>query len=92
MTVKAKYSWTLFKSVLCIEDWNDGAMSVTNDMENVLGEIGKEVDLEGRKIVYKDSNNIWDGVRWDQGVVTFYSIGELTQEGAVEKVSKVKKS
>ena len=50
-----------------ILDLNLGRMSVTNDAENVLAEIHKEIDLTGRAVTYRDSEGQVDRLIHDKG-------------------------
>lgn len=52
------------KKTLCIVDLNLGRMSVTNNAENVINEIKKEVGdkIYEMKIIYQDSENAWDTI------------------------------
>lgn len=63
------YSINEPRKVLRIIDLNLGRMSVTNDIENVLTQIRKEIgkDIESLKIIYRDSVGTWDEVvpKWD---------------------------
>lgn len=54
---RSSYSHDLTGEKLRIIDLNQGGMSVTNDMENVLKEIHllHKVDLTDKKIIYLDS-------------------------------------
>lgn len=58
---------------ILIEDLNQGGMSVTNDMENVLQQIAKELktSLDSTIIIYKDSDGVYDGVYTTQNKVGF---------------------
>src|SRR3990167_5913384 len=74
-TARAQYRWYMSDDILCIEDLG-GAKSITNDMERILKEISSEQHCEGAIIIYRDSEGVWDGVRFRNGVVTFYSVNE----------------
>lgn len=53
------------RNIIIIEGLNFGRMSVTNNIENVVEEIGKIEKITPTEfmIVYRDSEGIWDG--WD---------------------------
>jgi len=61
---KCKYTWeiVLHKSVriLCLVDSNVG-MSLTNNIEEVVEELKKELPAFPSKIIYKDNEGNWDG-------------------------------
>jgi hypothetical protein len=65
--IKATYSYEVFEGYLFIEDLcEDGKLSVTMDMENVLKSISEEIGDEITKlqVLYKDSQGVWDGVKF----------------------------
>lgn len=63
-------------AVLVIEDLNLGSMSVTNDIESVILRCGQQVDLEGKRVIYKDSDGVYDEVLIEAGAFRgFRSLG-----------------
>ncbi len=67
---KANYDYEIQDGILWIEDLNQGGMSVTNDMENVLMEIAAENEIHkliDLGIMYKDSLGYWDRVKIESG-------------------------
>lgn len=58
---RAEYSYDVEGSILWIED-KGGMKSVTNDIENILVDISMIQDISKKKIMYKDSDGIWDGI------------------------------
>lgn len=58
---------------LLIVDKNQGAMSVTNDIENVVEDIAEYegIDPFEYQIIYRDSEGHWDG--WDHYEKTFFA-------------------
>ena len=91
----ADYNYGLKDGVVWIEDLDLGNKSVTNDIENVLNtiNIASEDNLEGMKIVYKDSMGIWDGVifkkQGERSIITIYPIGVETLKEAIEYVKRM---
>jgi len=71
-------------AVIAIEDTNGGGMSVTNNIENVVEEIGikEKIDPEAFVIVYKDSDDRWDG--WDDNRQAFIYLNAVSWWTAVE--------
>ena len=61
---RAEYSWGVDGLVLWIQDEN-GAKSVTNDIEFVLGDIFDSLgsELFTKLVMYRDYMSIWDGIR-----------------------------
>lgn len=90
---RAQYDYEVFQGVLIIEDLG-GYKSVTNDMENVLNDIIKahpEEDISRRKIMYKDSMGIWDGVtvKLHGNRVSSVSFYPLTEKDFLKALNKV---
>lgn len=101
---KASYTHTYYKqyNVLAIIDVGAiEAKSVTNDMENVLREIyainGNDYFAQGTKCMYKDSQGIWDEVRYQTIIhpngtyeimhITFHPLTEKEFEKAIAKLT-----
>lgn len=85
-TAKADYSYQIIDDVLAIEDLNNGNMSVTNDIEAVVHDIEEEEQIHAKdmKIVYKDSEGVWDGVELNGSTVQFLALCVLTLPEAIE--------
>lgn len=87
---RALYSWGVQHGVLHIIDQHDGnSMSVTNDIETVLKAIAEKLWPLPEKIIYRDTEGVWDQVICgDQFEVRFQSLGAGGLEGALEAVIK----
>ncbi len=92
MDIGATYDYKILEGFLFIEDRGEvGRLSVTNDMEDVLKKIKDEVgdEIHKLKVIYKDSEGIWDGVRFkradDENLVLtdFVILNEKDLEKAV---------
>lgn len=59
---RSEYTYCSDGDILSIED-SGGMKSVTNDIENVLADIAIQFDISKKRIMYKDSDGIWDEVR-----------------------------
>ncbi len=76
---------------LIIYDMDEGNISVTNDMENILLDIFKDLpQLESANIIYRDSQGIFDGVRLHESGFEFYSLRKKTETYAIRKAELVK--
>jgi hypothetical protein len=66
---------------------------VTNDIEAVLRKIEywHQGSIAAFKIMYRDEQGIWDGVRCDGHSATFFSLGETDENEAREKLGDVLK-
>lgn len=88
---RALYVFSVFNNYLIIEDLN-GMKSVTNDMDNILEDLNKQITgLDKKKVIYKDSMGVWDEVRFKSTgnhihSITFHSIGENDMMKALEIV------
>lgn len=71
--------------VLLIVDRDLGGISVTNNIEKIVDRIAREnnIDPSGFKILYYDSDGIWDG--WDYKTKKFVFVGEKKLRKAVDK-------
>jgi hypothetical protein len=92
---KSNYTWKVTEDVLHIEDLNLGGKTVTNDIENVIDEIYRTIGekIKDYKIIYRDSEEMWDGVTPSWGVkkcvsCDFYHIGETDFILALEKTKR----
>jgi len=74
------------RQVISIVDLDLGNRSVTNDIENVLRKIEyyHQGSIVGFKIMYRDSESIWDGVDWDGQRASFFALREI-EEGQARK-------
>jgi hypothetical protein len=70
---QADFAYSMTLDLIKIVDLSLGNRSVTNDIENVLRkiEIWHQGPVTGFRIMYRDSNGYWDGVRWDGEHATF---------------------
>ena len=86
--VKADYIYKFQKYIneLIIEDLNLGRMSVTNCIEDVVEEICKKenIDPECVMIIYKDSDNTWDG--WNHKDQNFVILNAFDEKEALIKM------
>lgn len=88
----AVYDWWEEDNIIFIEDKGTIERSVTNDIENVLQDIKQTgQSLEAKKIIYKDSYGVWDGINHDNGTnISFYSINEIEYLKAKQKTLLLK--
>jgi len=85
---RAEYEYGIQGEVIWITD-ELGMKSVTNDMGSILADIIREekIDLCRYKIMYCDSQGVWDGVRiGPSGNVQFLPIGEVKLHHAKQKL------
>lgn len=72
---KADYTYQVDGKIVTIRDLNLGNISVTNDAEEVLERIGKEVDLSDKKVQYYDSCGQLDRLLHENGVFAGFAPG-----------------
>ena len=87
---RANYDYELHQNgtVLVIYDLYDNnrpTTTVTNDMEAVLEDIKKQIKTLPKTIIYQDTEGIFDGVKYVDGEVDFYPLGELNLFSAIKK-------
>jgi len=93
---RAKYHYNIEeyrgREILVVYDDFDGnnpTMTVTNDMEAVLSEIKeKEGGILPSTIIYRDTEGIFDGVRFSSGIASFYNLGDGDLEDAMPAALK----
>lgn len=78
---KSDYTYTIEDGFLKIVDLDMGGMSVTNDIENVITEIGLSEDILNLRIIYQDSMGEWDEVipKWRGKICTYVSYEPITK-------------
>ena len=75
---------------LLLEDTGDGALSVTNDAENVIADLAEKNLLcnpsgQLRRVAYRDSMGYWDELLHDGSQFMGFSMLRMhTQQGAIK--------
>jgi hypothetical protein len=84
----ADFTYSMSGNVISIIDLNLGNRSVTNDVENVLRKIEHfhQTPIFGFKIMYRDSDGIWDGIEWDGDHPSFFALRETDESEARRKL------
>ena len=79
---EADFTYSIRGNVISIVDLDQGNRSVTNDVESVLRKIEHfhQAPIVGFRIMYRDSEGIWDGIAWDGQHARFFPLRE-TEEG-----------
>jgi hypothetical protein len=88
----ADFTYSLSGNVISIVDLNLGNRSLTNDIESVLRKIEHyhQGSIVGFKIMYRDSEGVWDGIKWDGGRALFFALRETEEERARKKLLDLK--
>jgi len=86
----ADFTYSLSGNVISIVDLNLGNRSLTNDIESVLRKIEHyhQGSIVGFKIMYRDSEGVWDGINWDGEHASFFALRETEEERARTKLSQ----
>lgn len=91
MTPQADFNYEVFEKekLIAITDMNSGKKTVTNDIENVVDEIGKmeKIDPKHYMIIYRDTMNFWDG--WDATIRDFIILRCDTVKDAILKYAYI---
>jgi hypothetical protein len=84
----ADFTYSIRGNVISIVDLNLGNRSVTNDIERVLRKIEHyhQGSIAGFKIMYRDSQNIWDAVEWDGDRAQFFALQETDEKRGRNKL------
>ena len=87
---QADFTYSMSPDVIAITDLDLGNKSVTNDIENVLRKIEywHQGSIAAFRIMYRDSEGIWDGVHWDGNQATFFALRETDEKEARRKLLK----
>jgi hypothetical protein len=77
--------------LLLITDLDQGR-SVTNDAENVIADLARTYDLTARRVIYRDTMGVWDGLAVNRGKFTgFVAIDARTRDDAVQRARAMTK-
>jgi hypothetical protein len=70
----ADFKYSISGNVISIVDLDLGNRSVTNDIESVLRKIEHyhQGSIGGFRIMYRDSEGIWDGILWEGRAHLFF--------------------
>ena len=91
----AQYDVTVIQNTVVITDLDNGGVSVTDDIINVIDDIhATHTDLTEKKVIYRDSDKVFDGIAVNtKGQFDyFYPIRETDLKKALAKVEKVAKN
>jgi hypothetical protein len=88
VTPQADFTYKITPGVISINDTGLGRRSVTNDIQAVLRKIEywHQGSIGAFKIMYRDSEGIWDGVNWDGQSVSFFALRETDEDKARDKL------
>ena len=89
-TYPADYNVKIINDVVVIYDLDKGNASITHDINNVLSSIHQNIaDLTKKKIIYRDSDKIFDGIKADENAQFsyFYPIREKELNQALIKIT-----
>ena len=83
---QADFTYSILGNVISIIDLDLGNRSVTNDIENVLRKIEyyHQGSIVGFKIMYRDSEHIWDGIHLDGKRASFLRCANRRRKSAEE--------
>jgi|SRR5208282_4550803 len=87
-TTQADFTYKITPNTISIVDTGKGRRSATTDIEAVLRKIEywHQGSIAGFKIMYRDENHLWDGVRWNGQHPSFFALGETDEAKAMEKL------
>jgi hypothetical protein len=83
--VRATYDYAVHGAFVLVIDQDSGP-SVTNDAENVIEDLSRAGVLDGRRVLYRDTDGRWDELLVRDGAfVGFIALGAASPAGAVAK-------
>jgi hypothetical protein len=82
---KADFDFFYYKNILCIIDLNQGNMSVTNCIEDIVEYACGGFSIP-KYIIYRDSDKYWDG--WDHKNQEFIPLQVSSMNLAIEKIQE----
>jgi hypothetical protein len=90
-TTQADFTYKITPNTIAIADTGKGSRSVTNDIEAVLRKIEywHQGSIAAFRIMYRDENGVWDGVRWDGQHPAFFALGETDEGKAMVKLRRM---
>jgi hypothetical protein len=84
---QADFTYAVSGNVISIIDLNLGNRSVTNDVElRKIEHYHHQAPIFGFKIMYRDSEGIWDGILWDGKSSSFFPLRETEGGRARQKL------
>jgi hypothetical protein len=88
IATKADFTYSISPDTISIVYTNLGKRSVTNVIEAVLRKIEywHQGSIAAFKIMYRDENGVWDGVRWNGQSASFFALRETDDELARQKL------
>jgi hypothetical protein len=91
--IRSKFSANMVYGVVVVVDADEGHMSVTNDIENVVRYLAMQFDLINAPMVYRDTLGGYDGVKVKDGSFAgFVPMTCLTVREAVGKAHALRLS
>ena len=87
---RADFTYKITPNTITITDTTLGKLSVTKDIDAVLRKIEyyHQGPITAFKIMYRDSEGVWDGVDWDGQRASFFALRETDEERARRKLPK----
>ena len=72
---QADFTYHITPNTISITDAGKDGRSLTNDIEAVLRKIEywHQGSIAAFKIMYRDENGMWDGIRWDGQHPSFFA-------------------
>jgi hypothetical protein len=85
---QADFTYSITPTTISIIDTGKGRRSVTNDIGAVLRKIEywHQGSISGFKVMYRDENGVWDGIRWDGEHPSFFAMREADEKKARVKL------
>ena len=87
LACQADFTYAITPKTVEIQATGKGKKSVADDLEAVLLKIEywHQGSIAAFKIMY-DEHGVWDGVRWDGRIASFFAIRETDETRAMEQM------
>lgn len=64
LAAKSDYSWGIDTDVVWIRDLDNGGMSVTNNIQNIINHLSEHLPIKEYRLMYCNSLGKWDGLKF----------------------------
>ncbi|GEO05520.1 hypothetical protein AAE02nite_31840 [Adhaeribacter aerolatus] len=91
LAAKSDYTWGIDTDVVWIRDLDNGGMSVTNNIQNIINHLSEHLPIKEYRLMYGDSLGKWDGLKFiGSGLkVDFFSLNEMDYHKVIQKLRHV---
>ena len=87
---RADFTYKITSNTITIADTTLGKLSVTEDIDAVLRKIEHwhQGSIAGFKIMYRDQDGVWNGIRWNGQCASVFALFETDEKKAMAKLMR----